>query len=355
MKTTNTNMRLRAHASDAGALAGRRFGRPFLGMPHPNSPAGRHIDWASAGVPNPHSPAGKIFDYWSTLGVPHPDSPAGRTFDYRATVGVPHPNSPAGRGIDWWNLGKSQIDSSAQRDFDDLSSRGARNSGFAVETSGENIDAPRPTAKRTRDRTSPQASVYFAVRELPVTKQEQFSINAFTKYLEDNTAGPPCSKAECATAIRKGLYQGGLKECSDDADPRQYPTDAKAYGPFLESMGFSQVLPSPPVNYSPQIGDIMVFRPVAGAHPSGHIQAWTGDHWTSDFKQTGPSGPWPNQIYKQADPQPSYKVYRWRPDGSYPPDPADSDLTPSLDSQNLPSSYAQPQNRPTSGLVLSGT
>lgn len=50
--------------------------------PHPNSPAGRNLDWSSLGVPDPNSPAGLNFDYMSSLGIPHPHSHAGRTEHY---------------------------------------------------------------------------------------------------------------------------------------------------------------------------------------------------------------------------------------------------------------------------------
>jgi hypothetical protein len=41
----------------------RNFAWSSLGLPDPDSPAGRHFDWSAVGMPNPHSPAGKHFDY----------------------------------------------------------------------------------------------------------------------------------------------------------------------------------------------------------------------------------------------------------------------------------------------------
>ncbi len=116
------------------------------------------------------------------------------------------------------------------------------------------------------------------------------NIDNFTRWLDDHTHRN--SQHNCASAIRHGLEAGGL-------DTSLRPTLAKDYGPFLENNDFAPVSPD---NYTPQKGDIVVIQP--GPSPAGHIEAWDGNTWVSDFTQN------PNRISPYRGPTPSYTIYR---------------------------------------------
>jgi len=130
----------------------------------------------------------------------------------------------------------------------------------------------------------------------------RFSTRDFVTYLETHAKNKPKRPYECAKYIREGLEAGNLNTTG-------HPKPAKDYGAFLLGKGFLQVSPTPPVDYTPGIGDIMVFQPPPSEkEQSGHIQAWGGKYWISDFKQTGKSAPWPGPGYKEQNPP--HAVYR---------------------------------------------
>ena len=126
-------------------------------------------------------------------------------------------------------------------------------------------------------------------------------LKKFTDWL-DKYANPSPTEW-CTRHIRQGLESGG-------GNTQGSPVPAKDWGPFLtKNLGFSS-LPQDP-GYSPQLGDIAVFQPANGSNPNGHIEAWDGTQWVSDYKQ-GPPLPngthfYPN--FKKYGPQP-YQVYR---------------------------------------------
>lgn len=124
-------------------------------------------------------------------------------------------------------------------------------------------------------------------------------INQFVKTLVQNAL--PQSNGDCAEHVRIALKAGGI--------PTQgHPVYGKDYGPFLLQRGFSQV---PPDNYSPQVGDIVVFQAYPGQEPqAGHIQGWSGTNWVSDFIQP-PHGIYPGPPYRKA--QVPYAIYRPQP------------------------------------------
>jgi hypothetical protein len=84
------------------------------------------------------------------------------------------------------------------------------------------------------------------------------------------------SSGRCAMYVRMGLQAGGL-------DMAGHPVDAKDYGPFLLSHGFSEV---PAEGYEPEPGDVTVFCG-NDHHPWGHIEVFDGAGWLSDFRQLG--------------------------------------------------------------------
>lgn len=126
-----------------------------------------------------------------------------------------------------------------------------------------------------------------------------FSVTKFVEYLQSHSH--TLSTGYCASAIRLALEAGGI-------NMNGHPMFPKDYGSFLRMRGFYQITPTPPVTYHPILGDIMVIQPYPGGRPEGHIQAWAGAYWISDFKQTGGSAPWPGPGYRKNTPP--YAVYR---------------------------------------------
>jgi RHS repeat-associated protein len=126
-----------------------------------------------------------------------------------------------------------------------------------------------------------------------------FDKDKFITYL-DNNAFPKYDKAtcgHCAAAIRKGLEAGGINTTGR-------PNFAKNYGPSLIKWGFGTVNST---NYSPIKGDIRVWdynSSLPKAALPGHIDAYNGTQWESDYKQ---NGFWPGTLWKASD----YEIYRW--------------------------------------------
>lgn len=121
-----------------------------------------------------------------------------------------------------------------------------------------------------------------------------FDTNKFIDKL-DEMAGAQ-SKGICAKRVREALEAGGL-------DSRGHPASAKDWGGTLEANDF---LPVDEEQYVPQVGDVVVIQPVPGASSQdGHIAAFDGTQWVSDFKQTDF---WPGPGYRRS--QPPYVIYR---------------------------------------------
>ncbi len=71
----------------------QRFRSQILGIPDPDSPAGRWFHWSGVGLPHPDSPAGRFFD-WSRMGSPD------ETFAFFGTdFGGTYFGAPAGLGV----------------------------------------------------------------------------------------------------------------------------------------------------------------------------------------------------------------------------------------------------------------
>jgi hypothetical protein len=132
-------------------------------------------------------------------------------------------------------------------------------------------------------------------------------IDGATTFLDKKTEGRPLGgKGECATYVREAIAAGGVIVAKPNGDPLG---PAKEYYDDLEKY-FEKVTPTPPPDYSPQKGDIAVFKP-----PPVHKnqdQMYNGKQWVSDFKQ--PNGFWPGPDYRGQ--KPPYVVYRpkdWKP------------------------------------------
>ena len=105
----------------------------------------------------------------------------------------------------------------------------------------------------------------------------------------------------CAMYVRKAIQAGGVK-----LKP-PYPRYAKDYDSYLVRYGFHAVSPTPPPDYKPRRGDIVVIQSMDADHPAGHIEIFNGREWVSDYFQ-GRNDLWPGSIYRRN--KPPYKIYR---------------------------------------------
>ena len=94
------------------------------------------------------------------------------------------------------------------------------------------------------------------------------------------------------------LGQNSIGANTGGGDSTGHPRSAKDWGPILEKNNFSKVNPE---NYVPKPGDTMVFQSTPG-HEHGHIQAYDGPKWISDYTQNNTIPP----SYKSAP----YTIYR---------------------------------------------
>jgi type VI secretion system secreted protein VgrG len=106
------------------------------------------------------------------------------------------------------------------------------------------------------------------------------------------------SRKRCAFYVRLALQAGGGKT-------KGHPADAKDWGPTLRRMGFSEVKVEDPDKYKFMKGDIVVIQPYDGGNKSGHIAAFDGRIWISDFLQTDF---WSGPGYRKH--KPSHAFYR---------------------------------------------
>ena len=72
-----------------------------------------------------------------------------------------------------------------------------------------------------------------------------------------------------------------------------HPVDAKDWAPMLLRLGFHQLTVEDPDKFIPMKGDVVVIQPYEDGNRSGHIAAFDGRVWISDFRQidfwSGPS------------------------------------------------------------------
>ena len=123
-----------------------------------------------------------------------------------------------------------------------------------------------------------------------------FDKDKFTTYLRKHST--PHSQGRCARALRQALEAGG-------ASTNGHPVNAREYGPTLERNGFYVVAFTNLTNYVPVKGDVVIFDPYPGGNSSGHIQAFDGRGWVSDFTQ---GRFWPGSGYERKEAV--YVVYR---------------------------------------------
>lgn len=118
----------------------------------------------------------------------------------------------------------------------------------------------------------------------------------FAEHLRKGAA--KTSKKRCAFYVRLALEAAGGK-------PKGYPVDAKDWGPTLRRMGFSEIQVEDPDKHKFMAGDIVVIQPYDGGNKSGHIAAFDGRVWISDFVQRDF---WSGPGYREH--KPSHAFYR---------------------------------------------
>lgn len=106
------------------------------------------------------------------------------------------------------------------------------------------------------------------------------------------------SQRICAKRVREALEAGG-------GNTKGHPGDAKDWGPTLLRMGFRELQVEDHTKFVFMKGDIVVIQPYPKGNPSGHIAAYDGKIWISDFKQRDF---WSGQGYR--DNKPSHVFYR---------------------------------------------
>lgn len=106
------------------------------------------------------------------------------------------------------------------------------------------------------------------------------------------------SISRCAFYVRLALEAGG-------GDTAGHPEHARLWGPTLLRMGFRQLPVEDPGTFKPLKGDIVVIQPYTGSHKSGHIAAFDGKIWISDFTQRDF---WGGPLYRKH--QPPHVFYR---------------------------------------------
>jgi hypothetical protein len=122
------------------------------------------------------------------------------------------------------------------------------------------------------------------------------NIEKFLTHLRKNVL-PHFGQGVCATHVREALEAGG-------ANTAGHPIYAKSYGPILRLNGF-KIVPKVSTDFRDiKKGDIAVNAPTNGKS-AGHIQAWDGSNWLSDFLQPGF---WPGPAYRKEEPD--YDIYR---------------------------------------------
>ena len=129
--------------------------------------------------------------------------------------------------------------------------------------------------------------------------ESSVNINRFTLALRNNAK--PRSIARCARFVRLALEAGG-------AATGGHPANAKDWEATLLRNGYRRIAARDPESYGAQAGDVAIIQPYKGGNPSGHIQAWDGRNWISDFVQRGF---WPGPGYRNGKPE--FAVYRALP------------------------------------------
>jgi hypothetical protein len=122
-------------------------------------------------------------------------------------------------------------------------------------------------------------------------------IHKFVTHLRENSL-PPFGRGKCAKYVRLALEAGG-------ANTVGHLVDAKTYGPILLKNGYRLLVAGISETWVPMMGDVAVIKPTKKGNQAGHIQAWDGKSWISDFVQREF---WPGKDYREE--KPGYEIYR---------------------------------------------
>lgn len=98
----------------------------------------------------------------------------------------------------------------------------------------------------------------------------------FAEHLRKHAAAQ--SKRRCAYYVRLALEAAG-------GDTTGHPEEARLWGPTLLRMGFKELLVEDPDKYKFLQGDAVVIQPYKTGSKAGHIAAFDGSVWISDFIQ----------------------------------------------------------------------
>lgn len=118
---------------------------------------------------------------------------------------------------------------------------------------------------------------------------QRIDIKRFANYL--NGVKRTTSTGMCARGVRLALQSAGARFTS-------HPVAAADWGPTLQKIGYRKINQS---FDKPQKGDIYIIHRT-GKHRYGHIAAYSGKAWVSDFKQRS------HDVYKKS--QVTYSYYR---------------------------------------------
>ncbi|ATO18754.1 CHAP domain-containing protein [Acinetobacter sp. LoGeW2-3] len=151
--------------------------------------------------------------------------------------------------------------------------------------SGKNSkgQSQRKATETARNKTSESRKTF------SVMNGQRFDIEKFTNYLQGITRNK--STQMCARSIRIGLQSSGAKIVN-------HPVAAADWGSTLQQLGYRKI------NLSfdrPKKGDIYIIDRTS-QHKYGHIAAYSGSAWVSDFRQAGYA------VYRS--PEVKYTYYR---------------------------------------------
>ena len=121
----------------------------------------------------------------------------------------------------------------------------------------------------------------------------EVDLEKMTEHMRKHAQPKPTGK--CGRHYREGFEAGGGKS----GYPNTHPVSAKDWGQTLEKNGFEKVKDE---NYVPKLGDTIVFPALSKDRPDGHIEAFDGKKWISDYLQNNMIPP----SYRKSD----YTIYR---------------------------------------------
>lgn len=125
-----------------------------------------------------------------------------------------------------------------------------------------------------------------------------FDVEKFCKHLRSHAVGGN-GAGNCALWVRRALQAGGA------VVQKPYPPVARDWGPALMRLGYHAIAVDKLETFAFQKGDVMVMEPYTGGKPAGHMAAYDGKNWISDFVQRDF---WAGPGYRTE--KPSYAVYR---------------------------------------------